>query len=70
MKVTALIPDTIVHEVKHYAGGSNLTESLITALNEWISLKKLIELNSEIEKNPLTFHDNVSASALRQLNRN
>jgi hypothetical protein len=69
MKVTALIPDNIVHDVKHYADGRNLTESLITALNEWISLKKLMDLNSEIEKKPLSFHDDFSAMKTRQTNR-
>ena len=53
MKVTALIPDDLVNEVKQYAGGSNLTESLIVALQEWLSLKKIKSLNNEIKNNIL-----------------
>ena len=45
MKVTALIPNDLVNEVKQYAGGKNLTECLIVALEEWISLKKITKLN-------------------------
>ncbi len=42
MKVTALIPDDIIKEVKDLSGGKNITESLIIALNECISLKRKI----------------------------
>ncbi len=44
MKVTTLIPDDLIVEVKHYAGGKNLTESLISALKEWVSQRKIKEL--------------------------
>ncbi|MFC1854017.1 DUF2191 domain-containing protein [candidate division CSSED10-310 bacterium] len=69
MKVTALIPDDIVSDVKLLTGGKNLTESLLIALREWISLKKIIALNNEIEKRPLRFADHYSAESIRQLNR-
>lgn len=69
MKVTALIPDDLVKEVKHLAGGKNLTESLITALSEWISLKRIKTLNNEIESNPLEFSDAYKAGKVRSLNR-
>jgi hypothetical protein len=69
MKVTALIPDNLVHEVKQYAGGNTLTESLIVALEEWLSLKKIKTLNAEIESNPLSFSDNFSAGSIRNVNR-
>ena len=70
MKVTALIPDDLVKEVKHLAGGKNLTESLILALNEWISLKKIKSLNNEIESNPLKFSNGFTAKKVRSTNRN
>jgi hypothetical protein len=69
MKVTAIIPDDLVKEVKHLAGGKNLTESLITALREWISLKKVKSLNSEIESRPLVFSQGFSADKVRSKNR-
>ncbi|MBN1533756.1 MAG: DUF2191 domain-containing protein [Spirochaetes bacterium] len=70
MKVTAIIPDNLVEEVKQYSGGKNITESIIVALEEWLSLKKIIELNSQIERTPLVFTKNYSSSTIRSLNRN
>ncbi len=69
MKVTALIPDELVNDVKHFAGGKNLTESLVTALEEWLSLKKVNALNDEISKKPLKFSKDFSASTVREANR-
>jgi hypothetical protein len=69
MKVTALIPDELVNDVKHFAGGKNLTESLVTALEEWISLKKVHALNDEISKKPLQFSKDFSADKVREVNR-
>ena len=69
MKVTALIPDELVNDVKHFAGGKNLTESLVTALEEWLSLKKVHALNDEIIKKPLLFSKGFSAQIIREVNR-
>lgn len=70
MKVTALIPDDLIIEVKHYAGGKNLTESLISALKEWVSQQKIKELNKQLKKKPLQFMDDFSADTIRSINRN
>ncbi len=69
MKVTALIPDDLIKDVKQYAGGKNITKSLITALEEWLSLKKIQFLNEGIMKKPLEFSKDFSASGNRELNR-
>jgi hypothetical protein len=69
MKVTAIIPDAMVAEVKTLAHGKNITESLITALDEWIKLKRLQGLNEMIMKKPLRFKDGFSALSVRELNR-
>ena len=69
MKVTALIPDELVNDVKHFAGGKNLTESLVTALEEWLSLKKIKHLNEDIMKKPLEFSKDFSAIKNREINR-
>ena len=68
MKVTAIIPDNIVSEVKQYSKGKNITESLIIALSEWISLKKIKELNNKIQNNPLEFKD-YDNEKIRNINR-
>jgi hypothetical protein len=69
MKVTALIPDNLVKEVKQYAGGKNITESLITALEEWLALKKIQFLNEAVMKQPLQFSKDFSAVKNREINR-
>ena len=70
MKVTALIPDDLIIEIKQYTGGKNLTESLIAALKEWVSIRKIKELNKKVKKRPLQFIDDFSADNLRSINRN
>ena len=69
MKVTALIPDQIVDDVKELSGGKNLTDSLVIALEEWISLKKIKELNETISRKPLKFSKDFSAAKVRSTNR-
>src|SRR4030042_6752616 len=67
MKVTALIPDKLVHDIKQYTGAKNITESLIVALNEWLALKKVKELNILIKKHPLRFSSEFSSSKVREI---
>ena len=67
MKVTAIIPDGLVEEVKYYSKGKNITDSMIIALNEWLSLKHLSDLNAQVLSQPLEF--DVSAAVLRDANR-
>lgn len=69
MKVTALIPDELVKEVKEFASGKNLTESLITALREWTRIQKLRSLRKKVKKAPLRFTRGFSAESIRKLNR-
>ena len=67
MKVTALIPDKLVQQIKHYSQAKNLTGGLVIALEEWVALKEIAELNRVVEKTPLQF--SFSADKLRKLNR-
>lgn len=69
MKVTALLPDQLVSQIKRYAKGKTLTESLTIALQEWLQLKKVTKLNQQIEHNPLEFERGFSAEKVRGLNR-
>ena len=69
MKVTALIPDDIVDEVKNYSGGKNITDAITIALKDWLKIQKIKNLNIKIEKNPLNFTKNYSAEKVRNLNR-
>ncbi|MCA9422471.1 MAG: hypothetical protein KC592_15735 [Nitrospira sp.] len=69
MKVTALLPDELVEEVKAHAKGQTLTESLTLALEEWLRLKKIARLNAQVQKQPIEFSKSFSAARLRSLNR-
>ena len=69
MKVTALLPDDLIHEVKYLAHGKNITDSLLIALREWISVQKLRSLKERVRKKPLLFKRNYSARKVRELNR-
>lgn len=69
MKVTAIISDELISEVKKYAKGKNLTESLTTALKEWLASKRIKELNSMVRESPLEFKDSFSAEKAREINR-
>lgn len=69
MKVTANIPDQLITEVKHFSNGKNITESLIIALNEWVNLKHVYELNKKVKFKPLEFKETFSAAQMRELNR-
>lgn len=69
MKVTAIIPDEIIHNVRSLSQGKNITESLVIALEEWISMKKILSLNKALEQSPLFFSRDFSAQKIRTLNR-
>jgi hypothetical protein len=69
MKVTALIPDDLISEVRDLTAGKNITESLIIALKEWIALQKIRQTCDKVKARPLSFSDNFTADKVRGLNR-
>lgn len=69
MKVTALLPDQLIEDVKAHAKGQTLTESLTFALEEWLRLKKISHLNEQVHQQPLEFSKGFSATRTRTLNR-
>jgi len=69
MKVTAIISDNLISEVKKYAKGKNLTESLTIALKEWLAVKRIKELNDLVRESPLEFNESFSAEKIREINR-
>jgi len=69
MKVTAIISDNLIAEVRKYTKGKNLTEALTIALKEWVSMKRLKELNTLVKETPLEFNTDFSAEKIREINR-
>jgi hypothetical protein len=67
MKVTALIPDSLINDIKKLSKGKNITDSLIIALRDWIAIQKVKTIHKKIEKKPLKF--NFTSESLRELNR-
>ena len=68
MKVTTILPDDLIADIKSYAKGKNLTESLITALNDWRYHKRVEELNRQLNEEPIEFNDGFSAEKIRKMN--
>ncbi|MBI4605254.1 MAG: DUF2191 domain-containing protein [Planctomycetes bacterium] len=69
MKVTALIPDDLVRSVQTHTGAKTVTESLITALRQWLELQEIRKLNRELRRKPLRFRSGFSAEKVRGINR-
>ena len=69
MKVTALIDDQLIKEVKQVSGGKNITESLVIALKYYLSNQKIYNAIEEIDKEPLQFNEDFTAYNIRKINR-
>lgn len=69
MKITALIPEELIQDVKKYSGGKNITESLMIALNDYINRQRIKKSIQKLKKNPLEFTQDFNAEHLRRLNR-
>ncbi|MBT3478153.1 MAG: DUF2191 domain-containing protein [Candidatus Marinimicrobia bacterium] len=69
MKVTALIPRSLIFEVKELTNGKNITDSLIKALTEWVDIKKIKDLNLQVSEKPLEFKSDFNAQSARETNR-
>jgi len=69
MKVTALLPDDIIQEVKKLTGGKNITDSILIALREYIALQRVKKAIQKVKDKPLQFRDGFSAEKVRNLNR-
>jgi hypothetical protein len=69
MKITALISDELIHDVKKYSGGKNITESLTIALNDYIIRQRIKRSILKIKKNPLEFAPDFNAENVRKVNR-
>ena len=66
MKVTAIIADELVNNVKAYTRSSTITEAITIALNDWVDIFCIKELNRKISQNPVNLDE---GQKIRELNR-
>ena len=66
MKVTAIIDDELVNNVKVYTRSSTVTEAITIALKDWLDIYNLKEMNKNIMESPI-FIDN--GQHIRETNR-
>jgi hypothetical protein len=66
MKVTAIIEDALVNNVKEFTHSSTVTEALTIALKDWVDLYYIKELNKQISKKPIIIKN---GKYIRQVNR-
>jgi len=66
-KITALIPEDIIADIKKFTNAANTTESLILVLSDWLRKERVNRLFDKIQKEPLEFTH--SAEEIRKLNR-
>lgn len=69
MKVTAILPDEMINEVRRQSREKNITQSLKVALTEWLQMRNIARLNLEVREKPLEFKPGFSAQKLRAANR-
>ena len=66
MKVTAIIADDVVNDVKAYTGSSTVTEAITIALKDWLDIYAIKNLNKKISQNPIYIHN---GRQIRKTNR-
>jgi hypothetical protein len=66
MKVTAIIADKLVNDVKKYTHSSTITEAITIALKDWLEVYNIKELNKKINKNPIIINN---GNQIREINR-
>jgi hypothetical protein len=69
MKVTAIIPDDMINDIRKYTGGKNITDSLIKALEDWLYARRLQELKEKLSRQPVEFKEGFTAEQIRKLNQ-
>jgi hypothetical protein len=66
MKVTAIIEDALVNDVKEFTHSSTITEAITIALKDWIDIYNIKELNNQISQNPISIEN---GHEIRKANR-
>jgi len=53
MKVTAIIADELINNVKTYTHSSTVTEAITIVLKDWVDIYNIKELNKQIKQDPI-----------------
>ena len=66
MKVTAIIADDLINDVKAYTRSSTVTEAITIVLKDWLDVYNIKELNKKINENPINIKNGKN---IRKINR-
>jgi hypothetical protein len=66
MKVTAIIADELISDIKEYTRSKTITEAITIALKDWIDIYNIKELNKKISKTPIHINN---GQQIREQNR-
>jgi hypothetical protein len=66
MKVTAIIADDLISDVKAYTQSSTVTEAITIVLKDWINIYNIKELNKKIARKPINIYN---GQKIREINR-
>ncbi|GBR76060.1 hypothetical protein NO2_0671 [Candidatus Termititenax persephonae] len=66
MKVTAIIDDALIQEVKACSQSPTITEAITVALEDWLALQHIKRLNAKVARRSLLLGE---AKPIRDLNR-
>jgi hypothetical protein len=66
MKVTAIIADRLINDVKAHSRSATITEAITVALKDWLELYNIKELNKKIIQNPIIINN---GNQIREINR-
>jgi 6-pyruvoyl-tetrahydropterin synthase len=66
MKVTAIIDDALINDVKKFTHSSTITEAITIALKDWIDIYNIKKLNNQISQNPINIEN---GHEIRKANR-
>ena len=69
MKVTAIIENSIIEEVRAITNQSTITGAITIALKQWIDMQHIKALNTEVMDRPFEFKSGYSANLIREENR-
>jgi hypothetical protein len=66
MKVTAIIDDNLINDVKTYTNSSTITEAITIALKDWLDIYNIKQLNRMISQKPIIIDNGETISGINR----